>query len=50
MFTLKPERNILFCETKQIASGRRFGDIRDAGRPMELDARCWAIAAALFFW
>jgi hypothetical protein len=34
---------------ESIASGRRFGDSMNAGRPMELGARSWAVAAALFF-
>ena len=49
MFTLKHEGNILFFETNQSPPGRRFGDSMNAGRPMELGARSWAVGAALVF-
>ena len=51
MFTLKHEGKYFILRNEPIASGRRFGDSMNAGRPMELGARSCAIAvaAALFF-
>jgi hypothetical protein len=51
MFTLKTRAKYFILRNEPIASGRRFGDSMNAGRPIEPGARSWAIAvaAALFF-
>jgi outer membrane protein OmpA-like peptidoglycan-associated protein len=48
--TLKHEGNILFFETNQsLPDADSERDSMNAGRPTELGARSWAVAAALFF-
>ena len=46
---LETRAKYFILRNEPIASGRRFGDSMNAGRPMELGARSWAVAAALFF-
>jgi outer membrane protein OmpA-like peptidoglycan-associated protein len=48
---LETRAKYFILRNEPIASGRRFGDSMNAGKPMELGARSWAIAiaAALFF-
>jgi outer membrane protein OmpA-like peptidoglycan-associated protein len=46
---LETRAKYFILRNEPIASGRRFGDSMNAGRSMELGARSWAVAVALFF-
>src|SRR5258707_7421197 len=45
---LEARAKYFIWRSEPIASGRGFGDSMNAGRPMELGARSWAIAVAAF--